>query len=40
LMGKHVNGPVFNVVAWLTSVCLIIATVAYLFIGITRIGQP
>jgi Mn2+/Fe2+ NRAMP family transporter len=40
LMGKHVNGPIFNIVAWITSVCLIIATLAYLFIGITQVGQP
>lgn len=38
LMGKHVNGPVFNVVAWLTATCLIAATVIYLFVTIFRIG--
>ncbi|MDQ6779885.1 MAG: divalent metal cation transporter, partial [Candidatus Eremiobacteraeota bacterium] len=38
LMGKHVNGPVFNVVAWLTAACLIAATVVYLFVTIFRIG--
>jgi Mn2+/Fe2+ NRAMP family transporter len=40
LMGKHVNGPIFNVVAWVTSVCLIAATLAYLFFSVTRAGQP
>jgi len=36
LMGKHVNGPIFNVVAWVTAVCLIAATIAYLFLNVTH----
>ena len=36
LMGKHVNGPVFNVIAWTTAVCLIVATVAYIVITIAQ----
>lgn len=39
LMGKHVNGHVFNIIAWLTAVCLIFATIAYLFILIFHVGS-
>jgi Mn2+/Fe2+ NRAMP family transporter len=39
LMGKHVNGPVFNIIAWLTAACLIVATLAYLFITVTHVGS-
>lgn len=38
LMGEHVNGHVFNLVAWITAIGLIIATVAYLIITIFNIG--
>ncbi len=38
LMGKHVNGHVFNAVAWTTSIGLIAATAAYLFILFTQAG--
>jgi Mn2+/Fe2+ NRAMP family transporter len=39
LMGKHVNGPIFNLVAWITAICLILATLAYLFITVTHVGS-
>jgi len=35
LMGRHVNGHAFNVVAWVTSAGLIAATLVYLFITVT-----
>ena len=38
LMGKHVNGHAFNVIAWATAVCLIIATAAYLVILVKQAG--
>jgi NRAMP (natural resistance-associated macrophage protein)-like metal ion transporter len=39
LMGEHVNGPVFNLVAWATAAVLIAATVFYLFITVFHIGS-
>jgi Mn2+/Fe2+ NRAMP family transporter len=39
LMGRHVNGGVFNVIAWATAVCLIVATAAYLIILAFNIGS-
>jgi len=39
LMGAHVNGPVFNVVAWLTAGALIVATILYLVITVFHIGS-
>jgi len=39
LMGRHVNKPLFNVVAWLTAVCLIIATGLYLIMTIFHFGS-
>jgi Mn2+/Fe2+ NRAMP family transporter len=39
LMGEHVNGPVFNVVAWATAVGLIAATFLYLVITVFHIGS-
>ncbi|MBC5805857.1 MAG: Mn transporter [Candidatus Eremiobacter antarcticus] len=38
LMGRHVNGLAFNIIAWLTALALIAATGAYLFILIFGIG--
>lgn len=38
LMGEHVNGPLFNAVAWLTAGCLIAATLTYLVITVFHIG--
>jgi Mn2+/Fe2+ NRAMP family transporter len=38
LMGKHVNGHVYNAIAWITSAVLIAATLAYFFITIFHIG--
>ncbi len=38
LMGRHVNGLAFNIIAWLTALALIAATGAYLFITIFGIG--
>lgn len=39
LMGKHVNGYVFNIIAWTTAIGLIAATLAYLAITIFHIGE-
>ncbi len=39
LMGEHVNGPVFNLVAWATAAVLIAATILYLFITVFHIGS-
>jgi Mn2+/Fe2+ NRAMP family transporter len=39
LMGDHVNGPVFNVVAWATAVGLIAATFLYLIITVFHVGS-
>jgi len=39
LMGAYVNGPVFNVVAWLTAGALIVATILYLVITVFHIGS-
>jgi Mn2+/Fe2+ NRAMP family transporter len=39
LMGEHVNGHAFNLVAWLTAIGLILATIAYLIITIFHIGS-
>jgi Mn2+/Fe2+ NRAMP family transporter len=33
LMGKHVNGTWFNVIAWATTVIMIVLTVAWLWMG-------
>jgi Mn2+/Fe2+ NRAMP family transporter len=33
LMGKHVNGRVFNIIAWATAVILIVITVVYAVVG-------
>jgi Mn2+/Fe2+ NRAMP family transporter len=33
LMGKHVNGRVFNWIAWITAAILIVMTVVYAFAG-------
>jgi Mn2+/Fe2+ NRAMP family transporter len=38
LMGEHVNGRVFNIIAWTTAIALIAATVAYLIITVFHIG--
>ena len=38
LMGKHVNGPAFNVVAWLTAGSVIVATMGYLVITVFHVG--
>ena len=40
LMGKHVNGPVFNVIAWVTAIGLIVATLAYLYLSVMPAGLP
>ena len=39
LMGKHVNGRAFNLVAWATAICVIAATLGYLFVTITGAGS-
>jgi Mn2+/Fe2+ NRAMP family transporter len=39
LMGEHVNGHVFNAVAWVTAIGLILATLAYLVITVFQIGS-
>jgi len=39
LMGDHVNGPIFNLVAWATAVVLIAVTVLYLAVTIFHIGS-
>lgn len=39
LMGQHVNGPVFNVVAWATAIALIAATALYLVMTVFHIGS-
>jgi Mn2+/Fe2+ NRAMP family transporter len=39
LMGKHVNGGIFNLIAWTTAIALIVATLAYLAITIFGIGS-
>jgi Mn2+/Fe2+ NRAMP family transporter len=39
LMGRHVNGLAFNIIAWATALALIAATCAYLFILIFGIGS-
>jgi len=33
LMGKHVNGRVFNWIAWITALILIVITAVYAFVG-------
>ncbi len=38
LMGKYVNGPLFNIIAWSTAVSLIAATALYLVITVFHIG--
>lgn len=38
LMGRHVNGGIFNVICWITAIGLILATVAYLVITVFGIG--
>ena len=39
LMGEHVNSHAFNIVAWVTAVGLIVATVAYLYVTIFPTGS-
>ena len=33
LMGKYVNGRIFNVIAWVTTAIVIVLTVTYVFVG-------
>ena len=39
LMGKHVNGRVFNIIAWVTAACVIAATLGYLFVTVAGVGS-
>jgi len=39
LMGKHVNGRAFNLIAWVTATCVIAATIGYLFVTVTGVGS-
>jgi Mn2+/Fe2+ NRAMP family transporter len=38
LMGDHVNSRVFNGIAWLTSICMIVLTLILIYVGLFHPG--